>query len=60
MNTNKKGADGKFILVQDGQRLDGEPLDSQEQALAEAAKQQSIQESKGRTSPVQVKKILNG
>jgi len=53
-------ADGKFILVQDGQRLPVKPINSREAAEAEAAKQKPLQEAKGRTGKIEIKQNIFG
>lgn len=61
MGTEKQKADGKFIVVQEGERIDtGGPFNTQNEAAAEAEKLKHLQESKGQKAPVQVKTILHG
>jgi hypothetical protein len=53
-------ADGKFILVQDGKRLEVKPSASREEAEAEATRQKPIQEAKGSKGPIEVKQNIFG
>jgi hypothetical protein len=64
MNTTNpvNPADGKFVVVQGGQRVTG-PMENQQQAQAEADRRNKLNEGTGQvkeTAPAQVKQNLFG
>lgn len=56
--------DGKYVVVQGGQRVTGKLHDSQQQAVSEADQHKKLRESQGQAAqsapPVEVKKNLYG
>lgn len=63
MNTTPTNpADGKFVVIQGGQRVTA-PMESQDQAQAEADRRNKLNEGRGQvkeTAPAQVKQNLFG
>ncbi len=60
---NKHPDDGKFVVVQDGKRVTGKLHGSQQEAQAEAAKQNMLRECQGaaaKVPPAEVKQNLYG
>jgi hypothetical protein len=61
MSGNKsQSADGKFILVVEGAKLDVPPFNTRAEADAEAKKRQQLLEGQGSKGQVEVKQILFG